>query len=316
MRAFDVFSYIIRVVLLAYLDEFGHVGPYISSRHPRFNTHPAFGYGGFILPADHAREFAAYFEHVKENLLAFEIQQANAHPRRWEKKGASLLTSRNMEVYGDEVRRALAGLARRLAKLGGRLTFHGQIKPIGSAVETGQSAADRSAQTLKQAIIRLARYADERRESIMIFMDSVDAKPRLEAVMAAASFIYRAHSPELRRVVEIPMQLESHFYATTQYADWLCALISRASQFHLAADAEFEWAPRLLDACFGQAERHHAESCIVSIDGVVAMRMDALTRSHNAMAARRLLAGARLVALGEIGPGARFVRGRDRLGED
>lgn len=31
------------VVLIAYLDEFGHVGPYVSRDHARHNTHPVFG---------------------------------------------------------------------------------------------------------------------------------------------------------------------------------------------------------------------------------------------------------------------------------
>lgn len=56
-------------MLIAYLDEFGHQGPYISHSHPKFKTHPAFGYAGYVLPAENVRKLGGYFEHIKENLL-------------------------------------------------------------------------------------------------------------------------------------------------------------------------------------------------------------------------------------------------------
>lgn len=31
---------------VAYLDELGHVGQYVSRHHPRYKTHPAFGFAG------------------------------------------------------------------------------------------------------------------------------------------------------------------------------------------------------------------------------------------------------------------------------
>ena len=34
----------------AYLDEFGHIGPYISRTDPRYNDSPVFGLAGFVLP--------------------------------------------------------------------------------------------------------------------------------------------------------------------------------------------------------------------------------------------------------------------------
>jgi hypothetical protein len=284
-------------VFLAYLDEFGHIGPFVAVQHPRFNTHPAFGYAGFAIEARNVREFASYFEHLKQDLLAFEITRDGAHPRRWEKKGASLLTSRNMDVYGGEIGPVLRRLARRLARLDGRFVFAGEIKSTGSPAQTGESAADRSARSLRQVILKLSRFADARDEPIMIFMDAVDEKPRLAAVMAAASFIYAAHVPELRRVVEIPMQLESHYYATTQYADWLCALVSRASHFHLVDGSGFGWAPDLLAQCFGSSARHVETSSIVSASDGAEIRMGELVKQESWSTANRLLAGAQMMKL-------------------
>ena len=45
---------------IAYLDEFGHVGPYIDRTHPRHNDSPVFGLAGFVLPLDEVRGFATW----------------------------------------------------------------------------------------------------------------------------------------------------------------------------------------------------------------------------------------------------------------
>ena len=37
---------------IAYLDEFGHVGPYVSRADARHNDSPVFGLAGFIMPVE------------------------------------------------------------------------------------------------------------------------------------------------------------------------------------------------------------------------------------------------------------------------
>ena len=37
-------------MLIAYIDEVGEAGAFISKDHSNFNTSPAFGYAGFIIP--------------------------------------------------------------------------------------------------------------------------------------------------------------------------------------------------------------------------------------------------------------------------
>ena len=46
-----------RLIHIAYLDEFGHVGPYAARSDPHHNTSPVFGFAGFIMPADEVRGF-------------------------------------------------------------------------------------------------------------------------------------------------------------------------------------------------------------------------------------------------------------------
>lgn len=239
-------------MLIAYLDEFGHVGPYISRDDPRHRTHPAFGYAGFVLPVDSVRSFGGFFEFTKENLLRWEIERAGAHPRRWEKKGASLLTTRNFQNYGStSIVPVLNRLNRRLRHEGGAPVFFGQVKEIGPPEATEETHTTRSAHMLINAVRQLASFADRKGERIMIFLDAVDTAPRLEAVQVLGGYIYKATEPALRRVVEVPMQLESKHYGNVQYADWIAAIVSRASDFHLAPGSEFVWAPSVFRSTVG-----------------------------------------------------------------
>ena len=242
-------------MLLAYIDEFGHVGPYISPDHPKFKTHPIFGYSGFIIPAHNVRPLGGFFESTKANLLAYEIEKSGKHPQRWEKKGASLLTTKNMVGYGHEIKPALKRIFKKLYQLNGKVVFVGQVKPEGSLAETGEGPFDRSSHVLRQIIKEIAEYADHQNEDVLIFLDSVGTKLREKDLSVSASFIYSSNSPDaVKRVLEAPMQLESHFYGTTQFADWICALLGRTTHYHFVRSSQFSWAPQLLNdmlACSG-----------------------------------------------------------------
>ena len=74
-----------------YLDEFGHIGPYVTRQHPGHNDSPVFGLAGFVMPSEHLRGFGTWFFQRKCDLLAFEIERSGQHPALWEKKGASPL---------------------------------------------------------------------------------------------------------------------------------------------------------------------------------------------------------------------------------
>lgn len=78
---------------IAYLDEFGHVGPYVARNHLRYRTSPVFGLAGFVMPVDQVRGFGTWFFQRKCELLDFEIGRSGEHPAVWEKKGSRCLES-------------------------------------------------------------------------------------------------------------------------------------------------------------------------------------------------------------------------------
>ena len=80
-------------MLLAYIDEIGSPGAFVSPTHPRFSDSPAFGYGGFIISEEFSRQFGAFFSHCKKTLFKDDIPEGQ-DPGRWERKGADLLFAR------------------------------------------------------------------------------------------------------------------------------------------------------------------------------------------------------------------------------
>ncbi|WP_314940352.1 DUF3800 domain-containing protein [Corynebacterium durum] len=228
-------------MLIAYIDEFGHQGPYISHSHPKFNTHPVFGYGGYIIPDHGVRKLGGHFEYIKENLLRFEIEKAGKHPRRWEKKGSSLLSSKNIRKYGDEIQPALQRIFRKLAELEGKLFFFGKQKPIGAVKETKLTSQALEESCLIETINRLGRVASQAHERLLVVMDATDTDNRERAVATLGRTIYSTKNHDTDSIIEVPIQADSHLYGTIQLADWTCALLGRLSDYHFAESSEFGW---------------------------------------------------------------------------
>ncbi|MEJ6013780.1 DUF3800 domain-containing protein [Corynebacterium sp. H127] len=229
-------------MLIAYLDEFGHQGPYIRHDHRKFNTHPCFGYAGYVLPADNVRRMGGYFKYVKEKLLAWEIERSDTPPDQWEKKGSALLTTANIDQYSDEILPALQRIYRKLGSFDGQIFFYGQQKPLGPVSETKETSQDRENHCLIQAINRLGTLASDRDERLMVIMDATDTDNRARAVATLGATIYSRHNKENRSIIEVPLQTESHLYSTVQMADWTCAILGRLTDYHFAEQSEFSWA--------------------------------------------------------------------------
>lgn len=234
-------------MLVAYLDEFGHVGPYISPEHKKFFHHPLFGYAGIVLPEQSVRAFGARFEHRKARMFRHDIIRDGKHPRRWEKKGSELYTS-GAQLRYPERNLQIADLGTYLSRLNGKFFFYGELKPVGSIKETGQTPAETTRTALVGAVRRLCAYADGQGQDLLVLLDRGGPMPREEAITAMASFIYSSPDPAMKRILEVPMELESHRYGAMQFADWTCAILSRASHFHFTNSDEFAWSPAVLQS--------------------------------------------------------------------
>ncbi len=224
------------MLYFAYLDEFGHIGPYIARDDPKHNDSPVFGLGGMILPYDEVRHFSTWFYQLKCRLLEWEIKQSGEHPAAWEKKGSALYTTANVKKY-QQVRAATNRLLNQIRKIRGHVFYVGlqKNKPVDQSNPQGLYLT-----VLAEAMKRLNQYADERDAGIIIVMDQHQDR---EAILTRASqAMYGGPTPR-RRIIEPPFQVESERFQTCQCADWLCGLIGRVGAYQARPDeySEMIW---------------------------------------------------------------------------
>lgn len=206
-----------------YLDEFGHIGPYLSRKHPKYKESPVFGLAGFIIPTHEIRGFSTWFYQQKCRLLDFEIKRSHAHPATWEKKGSALYTVHNVKKY-RELRNFTNRLFNKIDRLGGHLFYVGLRKT--SPIEEHNPKSLYLA-VLREAIKRLNSFCEEDCQDSALFTLIMDEhEQRLQFVTEAARAMFNSNEPR-RCLVEPPFQVESHLYQTVQAADWIAGLVGR-----------------------------------------------------------------------------------------
>lgn len=230
---------------LVYLDEFGHVGPYIRRSDPQHNTSPVFGFGGIIIPADQIRPFSSWFYNLKCNLLSFEITRDGIPPFRWEKKGASLYTTNNITHY-KELRQASFRLLNKIQGIGGFVHYVGLEK---SPDPANHKPNNMMFAVLRQAIRRLDQFCQGEDAGFLVFLDHRPEKVLRETVVGVTQQAMYGRNGSWT-LLEAPTQVESHLYQTMQAADWICGLIGRLEAYRARPDEyqDMEWSERY----FGQ----------------------------------------------------------------
>ncbi len=206
---------------IVYLDEFGHIGPYVTRDHSIYNESPVFGLAGFALPVSEVRGFGTWFYKQKCSLLEFEINRSQKHPATWEKKGASLYTATNVKKY-RELRNFTNRLFNKIDKLDGFVFYVGSSK---KDVPLKHEANQIYKYAIREAIKRLDQHftASVPQENFLLTLDEHDQRSAL--ITEASIVMYGKESRS--KLVEPPFQVESHRYQTMQAADWIAGLVGR-----------------------------------------------------------------------------------------
>jgi hypothetical protein len=248
------------VQYIAYLDEFGHVGQYVSRAHPMYKTSPVFGLGGMLLPAHEVREFAIYFYKLKCQLLAWDLKHKN--PARlpayhWEKKGSALYTVGNVHKY-RELRRASFRLLNHIQRIGGHVFYTGEHK---ASQPDAHDSTETFKRTLLQSIRKIDRFCASHDASFIVLLDEQKAgnEWRERNVEACTLAMFEDASQKCRTLIEPPLQGESYLFQTLQCADWLCGLIGRLTTFAVAPEEFEDW--QLFDTYFAARVSNVALPC-------------------------------------------------------
>lgn len=103
----------VQLIHLAYLDEFGHVGPYVSRSDRRHNDSPVFGFAGFVMPVSEVRAFGTWFFQRRYSSLA--SANVSASPLPWRGSKPPLASAR---LAVARHRASLSGTAREAPDFG------------------------------------------------------------------------------------------------------------------------------------------------------------------------------------------------------
>lgn len=208
---------------LAYLDEFGHIGPYVSKEDPKYHDSPVFGFAGFILPVEAVRGFGTWFFQRKCQLLGAEIQRSGKHPAFWEKKGSRLYTVRNVLRY-RELRTFTYRLFDTIENLGGFVFYVGIKKTAPPAHHRPKILY---ARVFLEAIKRIDHFCAVDCQPPDHFLLILDEHAQREDLITRAAQSMYDKTERRRHLIEIPFQVESHRYQTLQAADWIAGLVGR-----------------------------------------------------------------------------------------
>jgi len=224
------------VTYLAYLDEFGHIGPYVGRSDPKHNDSPVFGLAGLVLPASEVRGFGTWFFQRKTELLGFEIQRSGEHPAVWEKKGSSLYTVTNVGRY-RQLRTFTNRFFNKIASVRGFVFYVGIKK---THPPDSHNPHRLFAKVLIEAIKRIDEFCADQDQTDRRFLLVLDEHEQRSSLITEASrSMYGGREPR-RHLIEPPFQAESHRYQTLQAADWIAGLVGRLGAVWADPDAYAE----------------------------------------------------------------------------
>lgn len=216
-------------MLFVYLDEFGHIGPYVTRKSRKHNESPVFGLAGIILPEDAVRPFATFFLKQKERTFAEDLARNGKMAAKWEKKGTSFIRPKPIKEY-LECRRLLHRVLKKVGSMGGNVFYYGREKRIG--VHDNLNPIGLYTTCFSHALQSLDALCSSRGESFVVVVDQHSA--RKELLECAVKTMYGIRP--CRNLASPPFEVESYLNQNIQAADWVATLIGRLSAFELMPD--------------------------------------------------------------------------------
>jgi Protein of unknown function (DUF3800) len=206
-------------ISFVYLDEFGHMGPFMARTAAKYNESPVFGLGGLILPEAAIRPFATKFLQLKEHIFKNEIKKSGVIAGAWEKKGTSIFTAKQLAKY-PHFKSTGFRLINSIRNAGGKIFYYGREKIAGT---TDVNPMGLYTTVLGHTIRQLENYSASVNTNFVMVVDEHSARKSLLETAAKSMF---GETPALH-LLSPPFEVESYITQNIQAADWLCAILGR-----------------------------------------------------------------------------------------
>lgn len=157
-------------------------------------------------------------------------------------KGADLFRPQSPSRSPHQLR-VFLNILQELHRLDGSIFYYAEEKPIGTPRQVNWQESAWERQTMQETLNRLARHADISDSHLLVIADSINEKKRRERVHEMYAHIYgrSASNPEMKRLLEPPMHLDSALSSNIQLADWIVAWLRRLLDFQLLRDSRYKW---------------------------------------------------------------------------
>lgn len=233
---------------VAFLDEFGHIGPFVSRTHAQYKTSPVFGMAGFVIDSENVRELSTWFHKLKCDVFKDEIDESRKHPGHWEKKGNQLFT--HNRVY--RTKRLGFALINQIKANGGKVLYQG-IEKYASPEQSNGPGLYKT--VLSRTIRAVEKRCQSEHEKYAIIVDQHNDRAKL---MVSAQQTMYSREDGAYGLMEPPYQVESHLYPSVQMADWIASIVGSLWNYKTRPDqfSDEAWAEKYFEVRLNSAITH------------------------------------------------------------
>jgi Protein of unknown function (DUF3800) len=210
----------IMTVHFVYLDEFGHLGPFMARNAPQYNENPVFGLAGIILPQQAVRPFATKILQLKGYIFRDEIRRSGKTSSHWEKKGTEIFTAKQVAKY-PHFRATGFRLLNYIRDSGGKVFYYGREKISGT---TDVNSIGLYKTVLSHALHQIEAFCATENSNFILVVDEHSARKQL--LVTSLQNMYDHENP-VRRMLSPPFEVESYANQNIQAADWIAAILAR-----------------------------------------------------------------------------------------
>lgn len=217
-----------KIMYFVYLDEFGHIGPFVSRTDKKYKESPVFGVAGVILQDTAIRKFATTFLQLKTHTFTSDINKSGMIPQKWEKKGSDIFRPKAIARYYNLLQcgfRLISGIKR----FNGNICYYGREK---IARKFDGNSTGLYTTVFSHAIRHLDEFFSAQGETFVLVVDEHSA--RKELLTCAEKTMFGEHPA--RSLISPPFEVESYLNQNIQAADWIAAIIARLAAYEVLPD--------------------------------------------------------------------------------